>query len=466
MLDKILSYVNQHRMIQEQDKLIAGVSGGADSVCLVLVLLEIRKKIPFTMEIAHLHHGIRGEEADRDAAFVEDFCRKHQLKFHLEKADIPALAEEYGLSEEEMGRKARYAFFEKLRKTCGADKIAVAHNKNDCAETVLFNLIRGTGIRGLCGIPPVNEKIIRPLLCVERTEIEDYLQKRGVSFCTDSTNLGDAYTRNKIRNRVLPYIARELNPGVTDAMYRAAENLRQISEYMEDCADEVEESYLSEIGNRVRLSGKALYDLPKALVSELLLRGFVRVAHRKRDFSEKHREMLYALMTGETGKTVSLPGGVLAKNVYGDIFFQKAEADAVQEDFSMEIPLENGRYYLNENNYLEISVEKYEKDEIISEKKYTKWFDYDIIKGTLQIRTRKTGDWISVTKEGGKKKLKDYFINEKIPREERESTLLLADEQEVLWILGYRISEAYKIGPDTKQVLKVRYGGNIYGTED
>ena len=469
MLNKVLEYVEQFQMIQEQDKIIVGMSGGADSVCLVLVLLLMREKFSLSLEIAHLHHGIRGEEADRDARYVEQFCREHHLPFHLKKVKAAEFAREEGLTVEEAGRRLRYDFFQKVAKENGGDKIAVAHNKNDQAETILFHLIRGTGLKGLLGIPPKNGQVIRPLLCVERGEIEDFLQEKGISFCMDSTNSGEDYTRNKIRNRILPYIMEEINPKAIDAISRTGEVLRQVEQDIKMQVDELEEAYLEPLEKEggCRIRGDVFENLPKTIRDELILRAFEQVAGNKKDFSRKHREMIYGLLAGETGKVGNLPYGVVARNEYGDLYLEKACQVTEVVFFQKEVPLKNGRVYLNERDFLEISIEDYKKNEVISKKTYTKWFDYDIIKDTLQIRCRKSGDRIVVDQRGGSKKIKDYFMDEKIPRNQRDEILLLTQGQEVLWIIGYRISEAYKITENTKRVLKVRYeGGNSCGTED
>lgn len=231
MIGKIMDYIKEYEMIQENDVVIAGVSGGADSVCLLFVLLEIQKKMPFQIRVVHVDHGIR-KEAGRDAAFVEQLCRENKLSFYLERADVPALSKSSGLSVEEEGRRVRYQAFEKaLGKDTG--KIAVAHNSNDRAETMLFHLFRGTGLRGMSGIRPVNGRVIRPLLCVSRQEIEAWLTQKGLSYCEDSTNSEDVYTRNRIRHHILPYAQQQICQGAVGNMNRAAQELFLANEFVE-----------------------------------------------------------------------------------------------------------------------------------------------------------------------------------------------------------------------------------------
>ena len=204
MLDKVITYIEENELIQKKDRIVVGVSGGADSVCLFSVLLELQKKYELELFVVHVHHGIRGEEADKDEQFVENLAKKHQIPYYCFWKNIPVLSKKRGLTEEEAGRIVRYEAFYEVLKKVNATKIAVAHNQNDCAETVLFQLFRGSGLKGMCGIFPKRDEIIRPLLGVDRKAIEAYLMQKGQAYCTDRTNLEEEYTRNKIRLSILP----------------------------------------------------------------------------------------------------------------------------------------------------------------------------------------------------------------------------------------------------------------------
>ena len=205
-MEKVIEYVKKHEMLKTGDKIIVGVSGGADSVCLLFLLKNLRPKWQLSLEVVHIEHGIRGKESLEDADFVEKLCREWEVPFYLFRRDIPLLSKEWRCSQEEAGRRARYEAFEEVRVKTGADKIAVAHNQDDRAETILFHLARGSALRGLCGIFPVRDHIIRPLLCLKRTEIEEILINAGLSWRTDATNQEEIYTRNKIRLQILPLI--------------------------------------------------------------------------------------------------------------------------------------------------------------------------------------------------------------------------------------------------------------------
>lgn len=456
MLQKVLSYVNQHKMLEQADKVVVGVSGGADSVCLLFLMHRLREKGLTELEAAHVNHGLRGEEADRDQAYVEELCRNWGIPFHLKKVNVREIAREKKLTEEEAGRLVRYDFFRQVARETGAKRIAVGHNANDNAETLLFHLIRGTGLKGLGGIAPVQGEIIRPLLCLERKEIEEFLRKENIEFCMDRTNLEDTYSRNRIRHQLLA-VMEEMNPEVVGAINRTALLCRESSQYIEKEAASALQKY--SCGKPMALEKEALEQLEPAVLDELLWQALAQAAGSRKDLGNVHLEAVKSLWRGKTGKRLDLPCGLEAENQYGTLLFRKKAAAEAVRGWDLPNPLERGKLDLGDGACLLYSVETYEKKMNIPKKRYTKWLDCDIIKGTLRFRTREPGDRICVLPSGGNQKIKDYFINEKIPRREREKLLLLADGHEIVWIPGYRISEAYKVTEQTKRILKVEYIG-------
>ena len=233
MLKKIAAFVEQHQMLLRGDHVLAGVSGGADSVCLLLVLLELQKEYRLTLTVVHVEHGIRGEDSRRDAAFVESLCARLGVELKVFYEDAVAFSKEHGMTLEEGARELRYTRFSEVLNKDGANRIAVAHNQNDSGETLLFHLARGSGLKGMCGIVPVRGKVIRPLLCVSRREIEDFLRERGQEFCTDATNLDILYSRNKIRHQVLPLLT-EINAQAVEHLYQSARYVSEAVELVEE----------------------------------------------------------------------------------------------------------------------------------------------------------------------------------------------------------------------------------------
>ena len=231
--EKVFAYIREHHMLQAGDRVVVGVSGGADSACLLFLLLEWQKEVPTDIAVVHVDHGIRAE-AGEDARYVEQLCEERGIPFFLTRAEVRNRARMEKISEEEAGRRTRYEAFEKAAKEWGATKIAVAHNSNDRSETQLFHLFRGSGIRGLASILPVRDRIIRPLLCLERWEIEKFLQQRGIVYCKDATNEEDDYTRNRIRHHILPYAEENIVKCCVAHMNQTAE-LLEFSRRMRCC---------------------------------------------------------------------------------------------------------------------------------------------------------------------------------------------------------------------------------------
>ena len=233
MEKKILNFIEKYHMLQKEDKVIAGISGGADSICLLFVLLRLKEKIGFDVIAVHVNHGLRGESAKRDERFTETFCREWNIPCIVYHENVKEIAVQKKLSVEEAGRLVRRKAFEEVRVRYGGTKIALAHHQNDNAETMLLNLARGTGIRGLSGIRPVNGYMIRPLLGINRKEIEYYLKEHQLSYCEDETNAGDEYTRNRIRHQILPMLEEQVNRQAVRHMNETMEQLNQIRDYLE-----------------------------------------------------------------------------------------------------------------------------------------------------------------------------------------------------------------------------------------
>ncbi len=457
MIQKIESYIRNYHMINAGDHVIAGVSGGADSVCLLLVLLQLRQKLGYTVSVVHVEHGIRGSAAQADAEFVRNFCTERGIECHIFHYNVPEYAKAHGMGEEEAGRYLRYAAFaeeketyykQKIeRKITGKVKIAIAHNLNDNAETMLFHMARGTGISGLAGIAPVRGDIIRPLLSVSREKIAVYLAERGQAFCTDATNEADAYSRNWIRHHVLPGL-NEVNRCAIRHMYQTAEELREIDVFLRQQARKEMEACCSCQNDSVKLNKSAFEQTETVLQKEMLHQILSELSGRSRDFTREHVTAVLDLFNRQNGRRVQLPYGLTAVRIYEgvEIYHKKFVKNEGKEQFSFQI-IENFSNFITQ----------------ISKKKYTKCFDYDKIKIGFSIRNRLPGDYLTVNDSGDRQKLKKYFINEKIPAKEREQIPLLADGPHIMWVVGHRISSYYKVTEYTRRILEVTFYG---GEED
>jgi tRNA(Ile)-lysidine synthase len=471
MLNKVIEYTKKYHMIEQGDRIVVGVSGGADSVCLLYALYKLFAESDIALTAVHVNHGLRGEEADRDEQFVRTLCQRLGIPFLSFTCNIRELAIMEGLTEEEAGRNARYQTFLQVCEQQKCNKIAVAHNKNDSAETILFHLFRGTSIKGLTGIEPVRVihsgfgdiTIIRPLLCVERKEIEAYLCKEAIPYQIDSTNLTEDYSRNKIRNRILNYATEEINSGAVGNINEAALKLREALDY-------IEHNVNLRYHMLVRQEEKAFLITANELSKEAIViqKGVIRKIMEElcgslKDLEAKHIDAVLDLMNKQVGKYVNLPYGMIARRDYEEISFYLDTKEAPNCSVTMGIkPMPvaiPGTINLPQiRKRLETNIIRYEKNNTIPKSSCMKWFDYDKIENAVEIRTRREGDYIQINGKGGHKKLKDYFIDRKIPKDQRDSQILITDGNHIMWIpgTGDRISEKYKVDEKTTKVLLMK----------
>ncbi|NLP17326.1 MAG: tRNA lysidine(34) synthetase TilS [Clostridiales bacterium] len=468
MINKVSRYIKTHKLIEDGDRVLIGVSGGADSVCLLHILTTLYRDADVGIFVVHVHHGIRDEEANEDEAFVKDLCGRLGVEYSAYHFDVKDIADKEGLSEEEAGRKVRYEAFvdASIRNRC--NKVAIAHNKNDNAETILFNLFRGSGIKGLTGMDSIHTMntdtgsitVIRPFMQVTREEIEAYLSEIKLQYQDDSTNFGNAYSRNKIRNVVLSYVKEQINTNVIEHINNAAKHLAEVNNFIEEC-----------IGKRYAIIVREEQGSYEYLVCDMdredivIQKGIVRrilgnLAGKLKDIEANHVDAVLALGRKQVGKRINLPYGIVAVKKYDivRIYIGKDNINVNHKPIGEKDIIIPGRTHMEESGiYIDSEILNYKNNESFPKNSCMKWFDYDKIENTLKLRTRRPGDFIQIDSHGGRKKLKDYFIDLKIPVEERDRLLLVADGKHIVWILGYgnRISEKYKIRDTTKKILSM-----------
>lgn len=460
-MQKAFHLIEEYRMIEAKDKIIVGVSGGADSLCLLFVLLDYCRRVPCSLLAVHVEHGIRGEESRKDAQFVEELCGRHGVECRVVSCCVPELAAREGLTVEEAGRRARYEAFERIRRETGAQKIAVAHNRDDLAETVLFHIVRGSGLDGAGGIPPVRGNIIRPLLSCSREEIEGYLCALGASWCTDATNMELSYTRNRIRRQVIPLLSEQVNAAAAVHLAAFGEEMRLVGRYLFKTARERTDAVAVCTQGEARISVPLFLQEDAALQPLCLRECLSRAGCGLKNITRAQIGSVRALFFAQSGRRVSLPGGWTALRQFDTVLIRADAAGEAKPLYAQVTPPGTCRLAGADFRF---RVFPY-KNENILQKTYTKWFDYDRIKKSLVIRTRQPGDYLVIGRQGQRKKLKQYLIEEKIPADERSRVLLLADGCEILWVVGHRISEAYKVTAMTKNVLEVQKTGGYDGGE-
>ncbi|AEF16313.1 tRNA(Ile)-lysidine synthase [Thermoanaerobacterium xylanolyticum LX-11] len=456
MIDSFEKTIKEYKMIEKGDKIVVGVSGGPDSICLLNLLLEIKERYKLKLFVVHVNHMLRGADADSDALFVEKFCKGINIPFFLFKEDVRRYAEENGLSEEAAGREIRYSAFNKVLKEVGGNKIAIAHNKNDVAETVLLNILRGAGTTGLVGIKPVNGCIIRPLIQTKRREIIDYLNSKNLEFVEDVTNKEDAYRRNRIRLKLIPFIEEYFDIDMVENLYRTSQIVLDDEDYLSRESEKI----FNEIADIDNGNVKLDIDGIKKLHSSIK-RRVIRLAYKKLkgDFNQlafKHVEDVLDIMDKQTSSKIDLPFEIEVIKSYNNLIFRKRNFYE-KRDFSevkLNIPgITDGGCL----GVYKAEIIDRESIESLNLGRYRKFFDADLIDGDVVVRHRRIGDCISPLNMRGTKTLKKYFIDEKIPREERDKIPLLAIGNTILWIVGYRISEKYKVRDSTKKILSIEY---------
>ena len=403
---KVNKAVNAFDMLQNDDKIITALSGGADSVSLLNALIELKAEYNLTIYAAHLNHNLRGDEAKRDEDFVRKLCQTKDIKLFVKSEDIRSLAKQRKQSEELCGRDERYRFFDELSAELGA-KVATAHTASDNAETVIFNLTRGAGINGLSGIAPVRDNIIRPLIYVTRDEVEDYCGANNLAFVTDSTNLQDEYTRNKIRHSVIP-VLKELNSDFENTIARESDMLRIVNSYIEIKTDEAIEKIKTENG----YDSKLLINLPKALR--------LSVIHKlcKLNKGEVDYKIVKLIDNSLDGGAVTLESGLTAVCKQGTLRFVKDS----ERDYFSEIELKSNSNFIYKDKEYSVKELKLENENIV-------------------FRTRRAGDTFTLPKRNVTKTVKKLLNELKIPEEIRDSLILAAVGSEVLWIEGVGTSD-------------------------
>lgn len=472
MKKEVLAYIKQNRMISKNDMVLAGVSGGSDSMAMLHLLKELQQELKFILRVVHVHHGIRGKEADRDSSFVENICREWQIPCSVYHYDVPGLSREWKLGEEETGRIVRKEAFHREISTCekqgairepGAGaKIALAHNQEDLAETMIHNLCRGTGLRGLCTMRPVDGEIIRPILCLNREKIADYLREEQIYHIQDSTNLSDEYTRNRIRHHILPMLEKQINIKAAEHMAETAARISQAEEYLTQQSSQVLAEFQTNTGYCFT---EKFFSQPQIIQTYALQQAMESLAGRRKDLTAVHYEKVLALHEMQTGKRISLPYQMEARREYEGVRLWQNVANVRSENRMGEKNIAAMEWEICIPGTVTCALGTFSAEifsyegQKIEEKKYTKWLDYDRIVKNPCIRTRQTGDYMVINAQGNTKKLNRCMIDEKIPSEKRDEIPLIACGNEILWMVGSRMNERYKINPQTRKVLVLNYQG-------
>lgn len=454
MNDKVLKNIMDKRLIEDGDTIVVGLSGGPDSMALLYSLIYAKEYIDFDIVAAHVNHGVRGEDALKDQLFTERICESLNLSYFSKSVDMNGYAKEKGISSEEAGRILRYGFFRELLKD-KKGKIAVAHNKNDQAETLLMRIMRGTGPDGLRGMDFIYGDIIRPILNITRDEIEEYIRINEIETVLDKTNLMPIYSRNKVRLELIPYIEENFNPEIIDSLWRLSRTAMQDFIFFEEFIEQKYKLIMKKITkDSIILNSRLFLQENDSVKLKILRRGLNDLEGSLQGFGENHFTSLLRLFNAmETGKFINLPNGIIGRVSYEDLILER-NIDGIKSDFNY--LLEIGDNFIEELGInLKVEYKKMEGEEY--HYKNIKYIDADKVEGNLYLRNRREGDRFIPFGMKGNKKIKDYFIDEKIPRDMRDRIPLLVDDKNIIMIVGYAGSEIYKIDKTSRNVFKIEY---------
>ena len=507
MIERIYNYMTDHNMVGEGSRVLAAVSGGADSMCLLEVLRELRDRAGLQIAVLHVHHGLR-ESADGDLLYVAKYCEDAGIPFEAVHVDAAGFAASCGLSVEEAARKLRYDALEQAAERWDRElllmrdeelltrqdregfsrqdrelpspvqeecRIAVAHHIEDQAETVLFNLVRGSRLTGLRGMLPVNGRIIRPLLTCSREEIEEFLKARGISWREDETNEDVRYSRNLIRKEVMPLLE-QINISVREHIARAAEEAAETEEFLREQTERAAGKCISRGEYFVSVSVPELMREPPLIRRRVIYCVIADVAGRKKDLQDTHVQAVLRLAQKNGNGRLDVFGGVRVEKVYDRLLFSAGGQEAASAgrklmDASRAAALSARRWPMDAGEY-RCRVFDFDGDmSSVPRKQYTKWLDYDKIGAFPSFRTRCEGDRITLDETGRSKTIARYMIDTKVPAELRGRIVLPTAGSEILWVPagaadasdpetgsssdGGRMSAAYKVSSRTGRILEI-----------
>jgi tRNA(Ile)-lysidine synthase len=454
LLEKVKNWCEREKLFQAGDAILIACSGGPDSLALVHLFLDLRKTYELQISVGHVDHMFRGAESKADADFVRTFCKHNHLPFYLKTADVPAFAKEKSLSAEEAARIVRYDFLRNLAEKLGGAMIATAHHLDDQAETILLHLFRGAGSQGIAGIRPKSCGIIRPFLSVTRQEIERYCKEKNLTPRIDATNNEPEHLRNKIRLELMPVLKKTYNPVMPAALCRSAELIGAEHDFINVSAKMFWQDIVSETDEKLVLNRQRLQDLHIALQRELFRLAIMKTAGDLNGLGFLHIEQMISLVkTGKTGTILELPKQLVLVCDYNtvELCHKSALQQPVKQDVFQVLPVSG----FISVPLLQLTVQVERINEYVKPTDlYSVVCDMDRLNGELFIRLRRPGDRFQPSGMNGFKKLKDFFIDNKVARVDRDRIPLFCDQNTIFWVGGLRQNQTSQISGQTKHFLR------------
>ncbi len=450
ILKRVRQTIEEYSMLKGGERVLVGLSGGPDSVSLLHILNELKEELRLTLHALYIDHGLRPDETPREIEFCAEAAAGLDVPFGVRRVDTEGLAQRERLGIQEAARRLRYRAFEEHALQIEADRVATGHNADDQAETLIMRLLRGAGPRGLAGIPPVRGRFIRPLIRVERSGVEKYLNERGIAFIIDASNLKRDYLRNRLRHELMPLL-REYNPNLTATLCRTADILREEDRYMETVVTKSLMRLISrKTGETIELFLSPLEHMEKVILRRALLRA-VGETRGLRGIGVEHVEEIISLIrSGSSGSRIYLPGGIRVIRDYSTLVITSAAPRKLGE-YLLDVP---GETVLKEAGIVLVSS-TLDSPADSGDGRNEAAFDLDMLRFPLKVRPRRAGDFFYPAGFGKRKKLQDYFVDEKVPRDLRETVPLLVSGEDIIWVVGYRMDERYRVRPSSRRTLKI-----------
>lgn len=455
--EKVIKLIEGKQLIEKNDKILVALSGGPDSIFLLYFLNKFKKKFNIQTGALHINHKLRGEDSDDDEKFCEKICKDLRISYYRASKNVKAFASKKKISVEEAGREIRYSELKKISKKNNYNKIATAHNSNDNVETVLLNLIKGTGVSGLAGIPVKRENIIRPILNLARNEILSYLNENKIAFRIDKSNLSNDYERNFLRNEIIPSLKKNINPSLENSIFNSSEIFRNFLSFINNKNDEIINKIIIEKnsatgipprGDKIRFPVKELKNIQPAFLGELILKLV------KRNFSTqlkfKDISKINLLINSKTGKKVELSEKLTALREREEIVIYKNFNEKNFEPIKLNI---GERAKINSKTLFIIKREK--ADILFSLDKNREYISADELKDEFLVRKWQKGDKFFPLGMSGSKKISDFLTEQKISSIKKKEQLLLINNKKIVWVIGLRIDNRFKLSDKTKKICEL-----------
>jgi tRNA(Ile)-lysidine synthase len=445
---KFLKFIDEQSLIIRNEKILVGFSGGPDSIFLLHLLTKFKKKLQIEVCALHVNHLLRGNEAADDEKFCKNYCERNKIKFDSVRKRVKSFSERNRISLEEAGRILRYKEFESLVRKKRLDKIATAHNSNDNTETVLLNLIKGTGLDGISGIPVKRKNIIRPILCFTKDEILSYLSQKKINYRIDKSNFDSNFERNYLRNKIIPLIKERLNPSLETSIFNSSENFKKINEYIRTNEAEIFKNTNRDSSGIINVQIAELESVDKT-IQGLLLKNLLERELKTQIFSNDLKK-IFSLVKTQVGKRIELSGGII-------VFRER--------DYLKIVPVPE--VYLDSNTIIfigetkstyagQLSIKKCDSNTVVySNNKNKEYISADTIAKQFSVRKWKPGDFFYPLGMKGSKKISDYLNENKVESSSKKNHLIMLNKNRIVWVIGMRLDERFKVTPLTKKILEL-----------